>query len=69
VKISAKFGTGIENLLKKILQICGVADFDLHSAVCVTGRQESLLRRLQKAKSKQQVASIITELLNGSLSV
>ena len=33
-RISAKEGTGIENLLKKVRQICGVADFDLKTAVC-----------------------------------
>jgi tRNA modification GTPase len=67
VQISAKLGTGIENLLKKILQICSVIDFDLHSPVCFTSRQESLLKQLKKVKSKQQAVSIITELLNGQL--
>jgi len=69
VQISAKVGTGIENLLKKIRQICGVADFDLKLAVCITSRQENLVKQLKKAKSKEQAASIITELLNGRLSV
>jgi len=69
VRISAKLGTGIENLLKKIRQICGVADFDLQAEVCFTSRQENLLKQLKKAKSGKQAASIITELLNGRLSV
>jgi tRNA modification GTPase len=69
VQISAKFGTRIENLLKKIQHLCGVTDFDLKTAVCFTPRQENLLKQLQKAKSKQQVLSIITELLNAPLSV
>jgi len=69
VEISAKFGAGIENLLKKIQIVCGVTDFDLHTPVCFTGRQENLLKQLQKAKSKQQAGSIITELLNAPLSV
>ena len=69
VKISAKLGTGIENLLKKIQQACGVINFDLHTHVCFTPRQENLLKQLQKAKSKQQAVSIITELLNAPLSV
>jgi tRNA modification GTPase len=69
VQISAKFGNGIENLLKKIQQICGVFDFDLKTAVCFTNRQENLLKQLQKAKSKQQAVSIITELLNGQFFV
>jgi len=67
-RISAKFGTGIEGLMEKILQICGVADFDLKQPVCFTNRQESILKQLEKFKSKQQAASIIAELLNGQLS-
>jgi len=69
VQISAKFGTGIENLLKKIQKLCGVDDFPWHTTVCVTDRQENLVKRLKKAKSKKQAVSIITELLNGRLSV
>ncbi len=69
VQISAKFGTGIENLLEKVLQLCGVADFDLKLAVCITGRQENLVKQLSYAKSRSKAASIITELLNGRLSV
>ncbi len=69
VQISAKLGTGIENLLKKIRQLCGVAGFDLKTAVCITGRQEKLVKQLSSVKSKSNALSIITELLNGPLSV
>lgn len=69
VQISAKLGTGIENLLRKIRQICGVVDFDLQAEACFTSRQEKLLKQLKKAKSGKQAASIITKLLNGRLSV
>ncbi len=69
VQISAKFGTGIENLLGKIQQTCRCLDFDLKTTVCFTPRQENLLKKLQKAKSKQQAVSVITELLNAPLSV
>jgi len=69
VQISAKFGTGIENLLEKVLQLWGVADFDLKLAVCITSRQENLVKQLSDAKSRSEAASIITELLNGRLSV
>lgn len=69
VKISAGEGTGIENLLEKIRQTTGVADFDLKTTVCFTDRQENLMKQLTNIKSKQQAASIITELLNGQLSV
>jgi len=67
VQISAKFGTGIENLTRKILQICGVADFDIHTTVCFTTRQEELLNQLTKTKSKHKALSLITELLNGQV--
>jgi len=69
VQISAKKGTGIENLLEKIRRICGVADFDLKTPVVFTSRQEEVLKQLKNAKSKQQATSIITELLNGRLRV
>ncbi len=69
VKISAKLETGIVELTEKIRQLCGVAGFNLHTAVCITSRQENLLRQLKKVKSKKQAALIITELLNGQLSV
>jgi tRNA modification GTPase len=69
VLISAKFGTGIEELIEKILEIYGVVDFDFKTAVCFTYRQEELLIRLKKAKSKPQAVSVITELLNGLVCV
>jgi len=69
VQISAKFGTGIKELKQKILQISGVADFDLQSPVAFTARQQNLLKQLQTAKSKPQAASVITELLNAPLRV
>jgi tRNA modification GTPase len=69
VKISAKFGTGIENLLEKIQKVCDVIDFNFKTTVYFTPRQENLLNQLQKADSKQQTLSIITELLNAPLSV
>jgi tRNA modification GTPase len=69
IQISAKFGTGIENLTQKILEICGVADFDLHTPVCFTPRQEKLLNQLTKVKSKRKATSLITELLNGQIGV
>ncbi|MEE9370769.1 MAG: GTPase [Sedimentisphaerales bacterium] len=69
VKISAKFGTGIENLVKKIQKMIGVDTFDTQQPVCITGRQEELIKKLKKAKSKSEGATIITELLNGRLGV
>lgn len=69
ISISAKDGTGIENMLEKIRQVCGVVSFDLKTPVCFTLRQEDLLRQLENTKSKQQISSVITELLNGKLCV
>ncbi|MHC4154805.1 MAG: GTPase [Planctomycetota bacterium] len=69
VRISAKSGTGIENLVQKIPQTCGADDFASKSAVCVSKRQEILLGRLQKAPSRQEAVTIIAELLNGRLEV
>jgi tRNA modification GTPase len=69
VQISAKFGTGIEEMKEKFQQIFGIADFDLHRPVCFTARQENLLTQLTTAKSTQQAASIITDLLTGQLCV
>jgi tRNA modification GTPase len=69
VQISAKEGTGIENLNEKIIKTIGAADFDLHEPVCFTARQENILKELTNTKSKQQATSIITELLNGQLCV
>jgi len=66
-KISAKLGAGIEKLSKKIQQTCGVLDFDLQSSICITARQEKLLKKFKKAKSKQQALSAIAELLNGKV--
>jgi len=69
VQISAKEGTGIEYLSEEIIKTVGAADFDLREPVSFTSRQENMLKTLTDAKSKQQVASIITELLNGKLRV
>ncbi len=69
ILISAKFGTGIENLLQKIKEILGVANLDLRQPIYFTARQENLLKQLQKTGSKKQASSLITELLNGRLNV
>jgi tRNA modification GTPase len=69
LKISAKFGTGIETLKAKVLQITGTADFGLHTPVAFTARQENLLKQLITAESRHQAISIISELLNGALAV
>jgi tRNA modification GTPase len=69
VRISAAEGFAIEHLKEEIQRILETRGFDLYQAVCFTDRQEHLLSKLKKAKSRQQAASVITELLNGSLPV
>ncbi len=69
VQISAKLGTGIENLLKKIQQSLGVVGFDSGSAVCFTDRQQRLVKRIAESKSEDEAVSAITELLNGGIEV
>jgi tRNA modification GTPase len=67
VTISAKTGEGIENLVSRIQENLGAADFNLRTAVCINRRQEELLKNLIDAKSKREAARIITKLLNGRL--
>jgi tRNA modification GTPase len=67
VRISAKFATGCDELIKAIEQILGVAELDRQSCVCFTGRQEQLLERIISSKTKEQAVSAISELLNGPL--
>lgn len=69
LKISAKTGNGIENLKEKIINITDTADFDLHTPVCFTTRQNRFLNQLAGIKSKTKAISVITKLLNGRLSV
>ena len=67
VLISAKLGTAIAELTKKIRQILGIEDFDLKTTVTFTSRQENLVKQLKNTKSRSQALSIITELLNGQV--
>jgi tRNA U34 5-carboxymethylaminomethyl modifying GTPase MnmE/TrmE len=64
VKISAKFGTAIDELIKEMQQLLGVAEFDVSGSACFTTRQQKLLEQLKDAESKMQVSSIVSELLN-----
>ena len=66
VEISAKLGIGIDELIEKMQQLLGVADFDLGSSVCFTIRQQKLLEQLKNAESKTQVITIIKNLCTKS---
>jgi hypothetical protein len=65
--MSAKLGTGLEKLAEKIRQTCGVKNFDLRQPVCFSSRQENLLKKLNKVRSKSDAFSIVTELLDGPI--
>ncbi|MBN2314243.1 MAG: 50S ribosome-binding GTPase [Sedimentisphaerales bacterium] len=69
VRMSAKEGTGIEDLKQKIQQISNVTTIDPRQPICFTARQENLLKQFKNAQSEQQAVSIITELLNDRLFV
>jgi tRNA modification GTPase len=69
VVISAKNGTGIDELTKKIRTVLGVDGFDLKRAVCFTDRQQRILEQLCKSDNKSATHSLVTELLNGSICV
>lgn len=69
IEISAKTGDGINKLTEEILQITCTAEFDSQNAVCFTDRQKNLVGQLTSVKSKEQAASITTELLNGRVCV
>jgi tRNA modification GTPase len=67
LRISAKFGNGIEQLIQKIRDTLGVNGFDLKIPVCFTNRQEELLKKLVKIESKDRVRELISQLLNGPI--
>jgi tRNA modification GTPase len=69
IKISAKRGTGIKELVEQIERTLGVWDFDLKKTVCFTERQKKILEQIASAETKQQIEGLITELLKGCLVV
>ncbi len=68
VRISAKLGAGIDELIGEMQQLLGVAGFDVFGSACFTMRQQRLLEQLKNAESKAQASSIAGELLNGMVS-
>lgn len=69
LKISAKTGSGIRELVDEIEQTLGVLDFDIRKTVCFTDRQRKIVEQIASAGAKQQIEWLITELLKGSLVV
>jgi len=69
VKISAKTGSGIKELIDEIEQALDVWDFDIKKTICFTGRQKKMLEKIISADTKQQIERLITELLKGTVFV
>lgn len=69
VRISAKQAVGIDDLVRAIHRTLGVASFDPHTPVAFTARQRSLLQRIASTSSETEGASLISELLEGPVSV
>jgi len=69
LKISAKTGSGIKELIEEIEQTLGVMDFDMKKTVCWTDRQRKIVEQIASAGGNKQIEQLITELLKGSLVV
>ncbi|MBN1796909.1 MAG: 50S ribosome-binding GTPase [Sedimentisphaerales bacterium] len=69
IAISAKFGNGVEKLIKKIHLKLGIDSVNTKEAVCFTDRQRGLLEQIISADSKESILSTISELLNGKVCV
>ncbi len=69
VRVSARQGRGIEDLIHAIHGVCGVGDFDPRAPVAFTDRQRRLLESLQPDDSKVHARSILSELLENTLPV
>jgi tRNA modification GTPase len=67
VRVSARTGAGLDELIAAAGRTCRVADFDLHTPIAFTARQRRLLERLCRVSSRAQAGSIISELLAGPL--
>jgi len=67
IRISAKQGTGIEDLICAIHQTCNVTGVNAHAAVVFTDRQRILIERLISASSRHQADAFTAELLHGPI--
>jgi tRNA modification GTPase len=62
VQMSAKQGSGIDDLIRTIHRACGAVDFNPRTPVAFTDRQLRLLELLQHSDSKTRTRSILSEL-------
>ncbi len=63
VRLSAKTGDGIENLLSEIQRRLQVCEFDCALPVAFTSRQEKLLAVIAETKEKTQLRQLLTEII------
>lgn len=69
LKISAKTGSGIKELIEEIENNLGVLNFDMKKTVCFTQRQKNIVCQIASAEKKQQIEQLIQELLKGPVIV
>ena len=69
LKISAKTGSGMKELVEEIEQTLGVLDFDIKRTVCFTDRQRKIVGQIASASAKMQIERLIQELLKGAVVV
>ena len=62
VETCAKTGEGMERLAEAIREVTGVGRLKGGEAVCLTGRQERLVRELSEAERDEQARQAIKEL-------
>jgi tRNA modification GTPase len=69
VRISAKQGTGLDDLIRAIHHVCGVADFKPRTPVAFTDRQRRLLQSLPRSDTKAQARRILSDLLESPVAL
>ncbi|MBP7049842.1 MAG: 50S ribosome-binding GTPase [Phycisphaerae bacterium] len=67
VRMSAKRGTGLDDLVRAIHRACDLADFPLNAAVAFTERQRIFIQQLSEADSRDEVTAALDELLQGAI--
>jgi tRNA modification GTPase len=65
VRLCAKTGDGIEQLIQKLLETLKIADFNLLTPVCFTDRQLTILRQILRTKDKPAAQKHLQTLLSG----
>jgi tRNA modification GTPase len=65
IRISAKTGDGIDNLLNKIQCRLGICDFDPATPAAFTSRQQKLLQAIAESQDKEQLYRLLTEIIAG----